>query len=443
MKQLNPGSRFTQWLWTVQIQDLPSRKMAWMVRIARVIHAGMRDASIGQINLRAMSLVYTSLLSIVPLLAFSFSVLKGFGVHNQLEPVLQRTLEPLGPRADEVTQTIMDFVDNIQVGILGSVGLLLLVYVVYSLLQKIEAALNESWNIRRQRGMAEKFSNYLSVVLVGPVLVFSAVGVTATFSSHTLVQRISEVEPFGTLMVWFSTLMPYLLVVAAFTFIYVFVPNTRVKLKAALTGAVIAGLAWQTTGWAFAQVIATSARYTAIYSGFAGLLFFIIWLYLSWLILLFGGKIAFYIQNPQFVTRLPPATGATHREKEELGLAVMYLIARSYLRGERPWTFETLCRELHVRGDVLESVVDRLEMAGLIISTEGYQPGFLPGQDLARMRLQKILDASRGYQQSDDPEAQMRSLKPVGGLMNSLEGAMRDQLGQKTLRDFVEETEDS
>ncbi len=441
MNAVNPRDRFLHWLWSVQIQDLPSRKMAWLVRIARVIHAGFRDAAVGQINLRAMSLVYTSLLSIVPLLAFSFSVLKGFGVHNQLEPVLLRTLEPLGERGPEVTDNILGFVDNIQVGVLGSVGLLLLVYIVYSLLQKIEAALNETWHIRRQRGMAEKFSNYLSVVLVGPVLVFSAVGVTASFSSYTIVQRISQVEPFGTLMVWFSTIMPYLLVVAAFTFIYVFVPNTRVKLRAALTGAVIAGLAWQTTGWIFAQVIATSARYTAIYSGFASLLFFIIWLYLSWLILLFGGKISFYIQNPQFVTRLPSAMGATHREKEELGLAVMYLIARSYLNGDSPWTFETLCRELHVRGDVLESVIVRLEDAGLILSTEGHQAGFLPGQDLARMTLKRIHHATRGYQQADDPDAQMKSIAPVKQLLDDLDRQMDDKLADMSLRAFVEDRE--
>ncbi|MCP1727667.1 membrane protein [Natronospira proteinivora] len=439
MTPLNPISRFTHWLWSVQIQDLPA-KMAWTVRIGRVVHAVFQDASIGQLNLRAMSLVYTTLLSIVPLLAFSFSVLKGFGVHNQLEPILLRTLEPLGDRGPEVVNNILEFVDNIQVGVLGSVGLLLLVYTVYALLQKIEAALNEAWHIRRQRGVTEKFSNYLSVVLVGPVLVFSAVGVTASFSSYTFVERISQVEPFGTLMVWFSTLMPYFLVVAAFTFLYTFVPNTRVRVRAALTGALIAGLAWQTTGWIFAQVIAASARYTAIYSGFASLMFFIIWLYLTWLILLFGGKVSFYIQNPQFVTRLPAATGATHREKEELALSVMYLIGRSYLEGDRPWQFESLCRRLHVRGDVLEDVVARLESAGLILSTEGQSPGFLPGQDIGRMTLKRIRDASRGLSMADDPDAQMRHIPGVKAQLDALETMMDQELASKTLKDFLEDS---
>ena len=441
MNQLNPLTRFLQWLWSVQAQEL-SPKMAWLVRILRIIHAVFRDAAIGQLNLRAMSLVFTSLLSIVPLLAFSFSVLKGFGVHNQLEPVLLRALEPLGERAPEITDNILGFVDNIQVGVLGSLGLLLLVYTVYALLQKVEGALNEAWHIHRKRGLTEKFSNYLSVILVGPVLVFSAVGLTASFSSYTVVQRIAEMEPLGTLIVWFSTLIPYLLVVGAFTFIYVFVPNTRVKLKAALTGAVIAGLAWQTTGWAFAQVIATSVRYTAIYSGFASLLFFIIWLYLNWLILLLGGKITFYIQNPQFVTRMPPTTGAAHRETEELGLAVMYLVGKNYLTGKAPWSFETLCHRLRVRGDLMESVIARLEAEGLILNTEGKQPGFLPGQDLARMSLAGIRRAVRGREASEDPEAQMRSIDRVKALMDEMDEQTEKHLGKTTLREFLEGDED-
>ncbi len=437
MNELNPVTRFLQWLWSVKVQAL-SPGMAWLVRILRIIHAVFRDAALGQINLRAMSLVYTSLLSIVPLLAFSFSVLKGFGVHNQLEPVLLRALEPLGERGPEITDNILTFVDNIQVGVLGSLGLLLLVYTVYALLQKIEAALNEAWHIRRKRGMTEKFSNYLSVVLVGPVLVFSALGLTASFRSYTVVERISEIEPFGTLMIWLSALIPYLLVFGAFTFIYVFVPNTRVKLKAALTGAVIAGLAWQTSGWAFAQVIAASGRYTAIYSGFASLLFFIIWLYLSWLILLLGGKISFYIQNPQFVTRLPPSTGAAHEEVEELGISVMYLVGMSYLKGTTLWTFDSLCRELHVRGDLMESAIARLEEEGLLLTTEGRLPGFLPGQDLSRMSLSRIRKTVRGHQTSKDPDAQMNSIASVRQLMDELEERADEHLAETTLREFLE-----
>ena len=435
--------RLGHWLWETEIRA-QQPLMAWILRTGRVLHAVAHDARMGQINLQAMSLVYTTLLAIVPLLAFSFSVLKGFGVHQQLEPLLLRLFEPLGPRGVEVTENIIEFVDNISVGVLGSIGLVVLLYTVYNLLQKIENALNQVWHIRNVRSVIERFSNYISILLIGPVLIFAALGLTASMASHAVVERLTEMEPMGTLVVWFSTLIPFLLVVAAFTVIYILVPNTRVKLRAALTGAVLAGLAWQTAGWAFAQVIAASGRYAAVYSGFATLLFFIIWLYLSWLILLFGAKISFYIQFPQFVTRFPSSSGGGHREREELALAVMYLVGRNYLHGQPPWRFEDLCRRLHVRGDVLETVVERLEDRGLLLNLEGRSPGMIPARDLARVKLEDIVDAVRTIGSQRDPDARMNRLPVVQEVAQSMDGAMKQALGGKTLRDLVEaeETDD-
>jgi membrane protein len=433
------AARFIDWIWSTRAGNLPLLG-GWAVRTIRLLHAVIRDAAAGQINLRAMSLVYTTLLSIVPLLAFSFSVLKGFGVHNQVEPVLQRVLEPLGPRGDEVTANIIGFVDNIQVGVLGALGLLLLIYVVYNLLNKIEGGLNEVWHIRRPRSVIERFSNYLSVVLVGPLLIFGAMGLTATLTSHQVTQRIADIEPFGTLLIWASTVMPYVLVIGAFTFIYIFVPNTRVRFNAALTGAVIAGLAWQTTGWVFAQVVATSARYTAIYSGFAGLMFFIIWLYLTWLILLYGGKIAFYVQNPRFVTRAAVQRMFGHRDREYLALAVMYLIARAYVAGERHCTFDWLCRQLNVRGDVLEPVIDQLEERNLLMTADSPQGhGFVPGRDPAHVPVRTILGAVRETPGPADPDTRMRSLDAVANLGARLESSVQETVGDMNLREFVEE----
>lgn len=434
----NLRQRLTHWVWETEIGSQPAG-WAWLLRTARVLHAVGHDARVGHLNLRAMSLVYTTLLAIVPLLAVSFSVLKGFGVHQQLEPVLLRLFEPLGPRGVEITENIIEFVDNISVGVLGSLGLLVLLYTVYNLLQKIEAALNEAWHIRSPRGVVERFSNYISVLLMGPVLIFAAAGLTATLASHAVVEQLSQMPPFGTLLVWFSNLVPYLLVVAAFTLIYLLVPNTRVRLVAALTGALLAGLAWQTAGWAFAQVIAASGRYAAVYSGFATLLFFIIWLYLTWLILLFGAKIAFYMQNPQFVTRFPASGTSGHREREELALSVMYLVGRAYLEGERAWRFEELCRRLHVRGDVLESIVQKLEGRRLLLDLEGSSRGLLPGRDLGRITLEEVLQAVRTSGNDTDPDARMKRLEPVRRLSEEADRNFLAPLSGRSLRDFIGE----
>lgn len=164
------------------------RSHALLVRLARVAIVLVRDLAQGQLTLRSMGLVYTTLLSIVPLLAISFSVLKAFGVYNQIRPALLTFLEPLGDKGVEVTARIVQFIENVNVGVLGSAGLALLVYTAVSLMQKIEEAFNFIWHVGSQRGIGARFSRYLSAMLIGPVLVFSAIGITAAVTSIGLVK---------------------------------------------------------------------------------------------------------------------------------------------------------------------------------------------------------------------------------------------------------------
>jgi len=195
-------------IWGDDLREL-SGVRRWIIVPVRLLIVLTRQLLQGQLNLRAMSLVYTTLLSVVPLLAVSFSVLKGFGVHNQVEPLLTNFLAPLGPRGEELTGNIIGFVENIKVGVLGSLGLVLLLYTVVSLIQKVEASFNYVWQVERLRGLAQRFSNYLSVILIGPVLVFTALGVTATAMSNVLVQQLMSVEPFGYLFLTLTKFIPY------------------------------------------------------------------------------------------------------------------------------------------------------------------------------------------------------------------------------------------
>ena len=183
--------RLDAFVWDDDLQKLTGLHR-FLVFVLRVLHLLFKELMGGQLNLRAMSLVYTTLLSIVPLLAVSFSVLKGFGVHDKLEVLLYNLLTPLGPSGVEITDKIVTFVDNVRVGVLGSIGLALLIYTVIALLQKIEAAFNFVWQIENLRSFSQRFSNYLSVILIGPVLIFSAVGFTATVLNMEVAHRLSQ-----------------------------------------------------------------------------------------------------------------------------------------------------------------------------------------------------------------------------------------------------------
>jgi len=372
-----------------------SRAQEWLVRVTRLAVVLMRDLTKGQLNLRAMGLVYTTLLSIVPLLAISFSVLKGFGVYNQIEPILLGFLEPLGEQGVEITSNVMGFINNINVGVLGSVGLGLLLYTAVSLVQKVEEALNFIWHVNRQRSLGERFSRYVSALLVGPLLVFSALGITAAVASLGVVRDAMEIEAVGWIASRVGRFVPYALVIGAFTFLYSFMPNTRVRLKPALVGGLVGGIAWQSAGWAFAQFVALSTKFAAIYSSFAIVILFMLWLYLSWLVLLFGSSVAFYVQNPAYLVRTGGEPRLSNRMRERLALVVMSLVGRNHLDGRLPWSADALARFLTIPTRAIDELLVALQARNIITTTGDEPPGWLPVRDLDNVSAIELLNTVR------------------------------------------------
>ncbi len=409
------------------------------LRTLRMVVVLWKDLMGGQLTLQAMGLVYTTLLSLVPLLAVSFSVLKAFGVHNQLEPLLLNFLEPLGPEGIELSDRIIAFVENIQVGVLGSVGLAFLIYTAISLIQKIEEAFNYVWHVKRARSFSRRFSDYLSVTVVGPVLVFSAIGATASIMGSEFVQDLLAIQVFGRVFAFVSLMAPSLFIIAAFTFFYVFVPNTRVHLGAALVGGLIAGLLWQGTGTLFASWAASSTRFTAIYTGFAILILFMIWLYLSWLILLLGAQIAYYRQNPEQIRQAGQPLHLSNRLKERVGLGIMVLVGESHLAGRKPWTLEGLVHRLGVPADALEEQLFQLQRLGDVVETADDPAGYVPGRDVYHIRVRDLLAGlRRAEEQAHRLDESRLELVQVTTVFEQLEGAVSTTLGELSLGDLLE-----
>lgn len=366
----------------------------WLYKTGRSLYALIRDVLSGQLTLHAMSLVYTTLLSIVPLLALSFSVLKALGVHQKMEPFLYQFFQPMGPQGIEMAERILGFVDNIKVGVLGSVGLGLLVYTVISLVQKVERSFNMIWRVPEMRSMAQRFSNYLSVIMVGPLLMVSAIGATATVFSSDMMQTLMAVEPFGSLIVAVSRFTPFFLVVAAFTFVYIFIPNTRVKFRYAFLAGLIAGVSWQAAGMIFASFVAGSAKYAAIYSGFAVGIILLIWIYLNWMILLLGASLSYYMQNPGSVAKRREVQLAPELQ-ERVALALMWMVARPFSRGEPAPQQESLEYQMRVPGEITRNISDKLIRAGLLSLAGRNGDQLVPGRALDLITVGNVLQAVR------------------------------------------------
>ncbi len=423
-------------LW--QEHELLGHGQRRLVTAARYGTMLARDLMDGQLSMRAMSLIYTSLLSVVPLLALAFSVLKALGVHNQLEPLLVRLLEPLGPQSIDIAHNVIGFVDNIKVGVLGSVGVGFLLFTVISLVHKVEQSFNYIWRIPLPRGLSQRFGQYLSVLMVGPVLVFSAIGATASFTKSSVVANLILIEPFGFLLWSITQLVPYALIIGAFTFLYSFVPNTKVRLRAAAAGGVFAGVLWQLASLAFAKFVAQATNYNAIYSGFAIFLFLLIWLYVSWLILLVGCSLSFYVQHPEHLgpTKVTPYLSA--RAAEFLGLSTVALVGKRFLQAEPFTDREELARQLGAPPDHVEYVIEVLIKQGVLAIAGGERLGLLPGRDLGSITVAELWRLiRRGF---DDISYRKRSpvAASVAALLDQAEDAFGNGEGGSTVRAWLE-----
>jgi membrane protein len=352
-------------LWTKDLTSMPwaRRLVTQVIRLATAVGMEFRHRLL---DARAAGLVFTTLLSLVPFLAVTFSVLKAFDVHHVIEPMLAQLLEPLGPKSREITATIVGFVDNIKIGVLGIVGIAGLFYTTYSLIDKIEQALNVIWQVKQGRTWERKFADYLSAVLVGPVLVMSAVGLLASLQSHTMVQHLVQMEPFGTLLVWTGEIIPFVMLCGLFTFFYKAIPNTHVHVRSAAVGGVSAAILWIMAEEIFAKFVAVSTNYSAIYSSFAVLILFLLWLYAGWMIVLIGAQFSFFYQYPTaYLSRLLWDQG-TYLFREELALKTLRVLGHHYLKGDRPLKVLELSGELHLPLSLVEEEVERLIENGFV-----------------------------------------------------------------------------
>jgi len=407
--------------------------------VLRYLYAMLRDFFSGQLTMRAMGLVYTTLLSVVPLLAFSFALLKGFGVFNQLEPYLDDLLAPLGPNGEQIADQVLSLVDNVKGSVLGGLGLAFFLYTAISMVQKVEESFNYVWYVSKPRNFAKRFTEYLIVLLVGPMVMVTAIGMITSIQSNTVVQYLLNNEALGPIFVVGGKFVPYLLISGVFTFLYMFMPNTKVNFKSALVGGLVGGIMWATMGAIFTTFILFATRTQQIYAGFAVAITTLIWLYLNWLILLIGSQLAFYHQRPAFlrVGRQEPRLSNSTRER--LALDIMFLVGRAFRTPDKKITSNEVSSELQIPTIALTPVAIALESAGLLTSTENEE--LLPGREMARIRLKEILDVVRSTGETGSHRDPNWS-STVNVLGSEIDTALANTVGERSLSDLLDESDE-
>jgi len=407
------------------------------LRILQYPYAVVRDLSRGEINLRAMGLVYTTLLSFIPLLAFSFAILKIFGGHRDLQPIVYEFFRPVGEAAAaELTDRVMQFASHVSSGLVGSVGLALLAWTLVGTIKKVEDSFNFVWHVDHPRSFARRLAEYTSLLIAGPILLVGFLGLTHTALGSAPVQEVVSLPLLHRLRGASIALAPYAMVTAFFTALYMMVPNTRVQWRAALTGALVGGVLWAAVGKMFTAFVVYSTRLTIVYAGFAFVVAALLWTYFGWLILLAGAQLSFYVQNPAYLRLGLQQLRLSSVELEQLALKLMYFVGRTHVAGGRLWSVNRLANELGLPGIAVAQMVTALEHAGLLIVTDDDE--LVPARDTGGIGVNEILDIARN-QSSGHLAPRYVPVPPVDRVLASVEEARRSRCGELTLRDLIDE----
>ena len=407
------------------------------LRIFRYPYAVLRDLSRGDITLRATGLVYTTLLSIIPLVAFAFAILKIFGAKHDLEPVVYQFFRPMGgPIADELSKRVVEFAHRVSTRVVGVVGLTVLGYTLFGTIKKVEDSFNFVWHVDTPRKLWRRIMEYLILLIVGPLLLVGFLGLSHAALDTSAVQEVAAHA--GILRHVAIHMAPYVMVTVFFTGMYMLIPNTRVHLRPALIGALVAGVLWAAVGKIFTEFVVYSIRLQIIYAGFAFIVAALLWTYFGWLILLAGAQLSFYIQNPNYLRFGLWELRLSSLETEQLALRMMYLIARSELAHEKRWTEGKMAHELGLPGIPMSRLIAAFQEANLLRVTE--QGELLLTREIGRITVCEILDAARD-QRSGQVHVRDVSIPSVDRVIAALEEARKAQCGGLTLLNLVEDTQ--
>ena len=384
-------------IWRIRRTTLPRGK-SFFITMLRVFILSIRGFDEDKCQLRASALTFYSLISVVPVAAMAFGIAKGFGFEKILESQLRSKFAGHEEVLDKVIGFSHSLLANTRGGVLAGIGVIVLFWAVIKVLGHIEYSLNDIWGIKERRSLGRKFGDYLSLMLICPILIILSSSVTVFITTQvTLVmEKIALLGAFSSIILSFLKLLPYGLIWGLFTFLYIFMPNTKVRFSSGLLAGVIAGTIFQLIQWGYIAFQIGAAKYNAIYGSFAALPLFLAWLQLSWLVVLYGAELSFAHQNVDTYEFEPDALQASHRLKTLLSLQVAHHLIRNFSKGEAPLTVRQIWQQLGIPMRLVNEILFELEKSNVISATrtEGDgERGFQPARDINVLTIQYVIEA--------------------------------------------------
>jgi membrane protein len=413
-------------IWRMRLDDYPRHK-SFLINQLRVIALAVRGFQENSCNFRASALTFFSLLSIVPVIAMMFGIAKGFGLEERMKTEILTRFEGQKEMADKIITFANSLLENAKGGLIAGVGVIILIWSVMKVLGNIEHSFNIIWGVKKSRSFARKFSDYISLVLICPILMIVAGSATVLVSSQAslLLEKITFLKSVGPLLLVPLKILPYCTLWLLFTFIFVFMPNTKVKLKSALAAGIFAGTLFQIVQWAYINLQIGAAKYSAIYGSFAALPLFLIWLQTSWLIILFGAEIAFAVQNVQTYEFEPDCLSVSQKYKNLLSLIVTKLIINKFCSGESPVSADTISKSLGIPIRLVRQILYELVESSVISEInkgeESKEVLYQPARDVEMFTIKYVLDALEQRGNSEIPVNDSEELKKLSSNLSKLD----------------------
>ncbi|HJV67279.1 MAG TPA: YhjD/YihY/BrkB family envelope integrity protein [Geomonas sp.] len=381
--------------------------------------------------LRATALSFTTLLSLVPLLALAFSVLKGLGAQNLLAPLI---IKQMAAGSEEAVNRIITYIGNTNMRSVGAIGMAALLYTSISMLASVEEAFNSIWAVIETRSFYRKFSDFVSVLVSAPLLLLAATSIATTLHSERLMGWLLQNAYVGDVFLFLLSLTQYVVVWIALFLLYLLIPNTRVRYDSALIGAVLAGTAWELAQWVYIHFQVGASRYNAIYGTLAALPILMVWIYTSWIIVLFGMEVVAAHQNRNTFRRDIRSHAVSQCMREMVALAALRHIAAAFHGGEPGWAADHLAVRLHVPIRVMREILAQLVAAGFVIQAQDLGGIFYPARELNQLSVDEILLTLRGHGASCDIAGE----GVVKGVLEQVDRAVSGALQGLTLQEMAE-----
>lgn len=427
-------------IWRFRLKDIPPAK-AFCIRQLRVVLLAIRRFKEDKCPLRAAALTFYSVLSIVPVAAMAFGIAKGFG----FEKILERRLYENFPGQEEVLVQVISFshslLENTKGGVIAGFGLVVLFWTVTKVLGHIEHSLNDIWEIKESRTYWRKFSDYLSLILICPFLLIMSSSTTVFITTQiTLItEKVALLGVFSPFIFFTLKFLPYCLIWTLFTFSYILIPNTSVRFSSGLWAGVIAGTSYQIAQRAYIYFQVGVANYNAIYGSFAALPLFLVWLKLSWLIVLFGAEISFAHQNVDTYEFEPDCLRISRAFKNLLSLQIAHLLIKNFSEGKKPLTAREISRTLEIPIRLVRKILTDLVDSGLISSAqtrENAESSYQPALDINRLSIQFIIEALDHRGVEDIPVAQTTVSKKLVETLQSFGDTIQKSPANRLLREI-------